>query len=268
MKRKHNNVSKRMLFTWFMLGGLICLFAPPRLTGTLQLAYTRLFAWPLAAGRNLTLVHGPVATIEPGSDTNVRELRRINTRLRNHVANLQARLAEAKEQIDELSQWRSQPQWRRMRFLPAGVIALTDQAQNALFINRGQDDGLVAGQFVMGDNSIIGTVSHVMAHQAKVRLITDPTSRIPVQIGQSDIRGVMQGRKIPLVQTKHAVRAGDIVCARTSPGLLEAPVVTATVSQVDRDAENPLFWDITVEPACEMAGLETVAVMVLTSQAP
>lgn len=260
-----------MLFTWCMLGGLICLFSPPRLTGRLQLVYARLFSWPLATGRGLTLAARPMPQPDGVSATEYDKLVTANRRLKNHIANLDSQLAEAHQEIDQLARLRTVPQWNRMGFLPADVITATGQAQNELFVNRGQDDGLAAEQFVLADNSIIGTISDVSAQRAKIRLVTDPTSKIPVLIGQGKVSGVMEGRgsnraKIRLVSADYAVRKGDLVHARKTAGLLDVPIVTAEVIQCKRDAENPLLWDITVQPVCDVANVAEVFIVVAGPQ--
>lgn len=245
-----------MLFIWFTLGGLILLFTPS-LTGTLQLAYARLFAWPLEASRGLTMAARPVSHVDPVRSADYEKLLVLNTRLQNQVANLQAQVNEARKQIETLSRLRALPRWDRTGFLLADVITAPD----AMFINRGRDDGVVVGQFVLGHLSVIGTVSDVSPRKARIKLITDPTSRIPVRIDRLEVPAVMQGRKIPLVPATHTVRTGAIVYAR-APGRLNGPMVTAKVIQCRRDVENPLLWDITVEPVCDIATLEDVAVVV------
>jgi rod shape-determining protein MreC len=257
-----------MLFTWFMLGGLICLFAPPRWTGKLQLAYTRLFRWPLATSRGLTLAARPIPQVEGLGATEYERLVSAHRQTRNHVANLDAQLREARRKIDQLARLRTVPQWDRMGFLLAGVIRSTGELPNELFVNRGTEDGVATGQFVLADNSIVGTVSDVAAQTARIRLITDPASKIPVYIGEAEVPGVMEGRggnraKIPLISAAtYTVRKGDLVYAQKTPGLLDVPIVAAKVIQCKRDAEEPLLWDITVQPVCDTAELTNVAVVV------
>jgi rod shape-determining protein MreC len=153
-----------------------------------------------------------------------------------------------------------------MTFLPAD-ISLNNQAQDVLFINRGQQDGVAVGQYVMADMSIIGTVSVVSPQTAKVKLITNPDSKIPVIVGESDLARVMEGRrgniaKIQLIRTSDPVSKGTKIYAKKVPGLLDAPIIAAQVSQCRSDPENPSLLDITVLPVCDISGLTNVAVIV------
>jgi len=273
MAQRRTRISRRMLFIWCLLGGLICLFAPASLTGKLQLAYMYVFSWPLEAGQRFTLataaVPSLVAVNTDGGEQPVAE----NQRLKNHIDNLNARLKEAQQQIDELAKLRKTvPQWDRMSVQLADVT-ITGQAQDFLFINRGRDDGVAPGQYVLGEMSIIGIVSDVSAWRARVKLMTDPTSKIPVTLGDSDLAWIMEGRrgniaKIRLVPTTYAVHEGDKVYARKMQGLLDVPIVIAEVAQYRKDPADPLLWDITVRPVCNIAGLTRVAVIVPASQQP
>jgi len=259
-----------MLFTWCLLGGLICLFAPPSLTSKLQLAYTYVFSWPLQVGHSLSVASATLSPLRGSNDTGGDAATKEHQRLKNHIANLEAQLKEARQEIDQLGRIRAVPQWDRMTFLRAD-ITLPSQTRDVLFINRGQKDGVAVGQYVMGDLSIIGVVSSVSPQQAKVKLITDLNSKMPVTIGESDLARVMEGRpgniaKVPLVPASHAVSKGTKVYAKKMPGLLDVPIIAARVSQCRTDPENPSLLDITVEPACDIAGLTSVAVIVSASK--
>jgi rod shape-determining protein MreC len=266
MAQKWTRVSRRMLFTWCLLGGLICMFAPVSLTSKLQLAYTYVFSWPLQAGHSLSVAS---ATFSPLRDINSDAGAEVATaerqRLMNHIANLEAQLKEARQEIEQISGVRAVPQWERMRFLQAD-ITLPSRTGDVLYINRGQQDGVAVGQYVMGDMSVIGVISDVSPKRAKVKLITDPTSQIPVTIGESEMARVMKGElgnvaKIPYVSALHPVSKGTKVVAKKMPGRLDVPIIAGQVKQCRIDPEDPSVLDITVEPVCEITGLTSVVVI-------
>jgi rod shape-determining protein MreC len=257
-----------MLFTWFLLGGLICLFAPASLTGKLKLAYNYVFSWPLD---NLSLASGAMAPLNAVDKTRKQETADEQQRLENHIANLRAQVQDAQDQIAQLQRLRAVPQWDRMGFVLADVTR-TSQTQDVLFINRGRKDHIAVGQYVLGDMSVIGTISDVWAQRAVVKLITERTSKIPATVGESDLARVMDGdrsgniAKIRLVPADHAVRVGDKVYARKVPGLLDVSIIAAKVTQCGRDPENPSMLDITVQPVCDIASLARVAAIVPAPQ--
>lgn len=259
-----------MLFTWFLLGGLICLFAPASLTGKLKLAYNYVFSWPLEAGHNLSLASGARPALNVVDKTNRQETAAEQQKLENHIANLRAQVQEAQDQIALLQRLRAVPQWDRMAFVLADITH-AGQTQDVLFINRGREDRIAVGQYVLGDMSVIGTISDVWAQRAVVRLVTDRNSNIPVTVGESEVARLMKGRsenigKIGLVPAAHTVRVGDKVYARKVPGLLDVSIIAGKVTQCGRDPKDPSVLDITIQPVCDIASLTRVAVIVPAPQ--
>jgi len=255
-----------MLFAYFMLGGGIFLFTPPSITGKLQLAYARVFRGPLQRGRIVTLAGQPSPLGHTFDSQDYTKLITMQQRLRNHIANQQAQIEEARRQIEQLSGLRTVPEWNRMSFRLAGIINDPRQTHTDLLVNRGQEDNVIVGQFVLGDNSVIGVVSDVSAQTARVKLITDPTSRIAVRISGIEARGVMEGHRpdtavIPQVPAKSQPKAGVPVYALKTPGFPGVPIVTAEVLDSRRDPENPLLWEIRVRPVSDIANLRDVAIV-------
>ncbi|MFQ6036867.1 MAG: rod shape-determining protein MreC, partial [Sedimentisphaerales bacterium] len=251
MARKQIKVSKRMLFTCFMLGGLIFLFAPQGLTSKFQFAFARTFSWPLGIGRSVTLAARTPASTEFVS-------RREYDRLQNHLANVIQQRDQAYQQIKKLSALGSRFPFEDAKWVLADIITGSiDESRHEFIINRGAEDGLAKGQFVLGDNSIIGTISETGARRAKVRLFTDPASNIAVKIAGLNVSRLMQGTgnnsaKIRLLQVMHKVKTGDTVYACKKPGFLDAPMIIGKVRRCKRDDENPSLWDITVKPVCDI----------------
>jgi cell shape-determining protein MreC len=279
-----------MLFTWFMLAGFIFLFSPKNLTNKFQLAFHRIFSWPLSIGRNISLSAG---TRQPLGDVVSRDEYK---RLLNHLANVTQQRDAEHQNVEKLAKMRIIPGWERMGFVPADVITVSiNELRSELFLNRGEDDGLAKGQFVladnsiignisdvdartakvrlftdpksstfvMADNSIIGNISDVDARTAKVRLFTDPKSSTVVRIGSSD--WLMQGNggnlaKVKMIKSK--VKIGTEVMASKRPGFLDTPVIIGRVARCERNAE-PLLWDLIVEPVCNIQKVENVHVIVM-----
>jgi len=263
MARKQARVSRGMLFTWFMLAGLIFLFAPQNLTNKFQFAFTRIFRWPLSIGRNISLT---ARTQQPSNaPANNRE-----TQYQNYIANLEAELKQERQKVEQLSGLRNRGPLEGAKLMLADVYtASIDQLHSELTINRGEQDGLVKGQFVLADNSIIATVSDVSSRTARLKLFTDPTSKIAVQIGKLNVERIMQGSgndsaKIQLLQIEHKVKIGDVIYASNKKtGFLDAPMIIGKVAQCKRDDQNPSLWDITVKPVCDIERLTSVAVIVI-----
>jgi cell shape-determining protein MreC len=249
-----------MLFTWFMLAGFILLFSPTNLTNKFQFAFHRIFRWPLNIGRNISLSAGTQQTLK---DKDVVS-RDDYERLQNHLDNIIQQRNSARQDVEKLSKMRNIPAWERMGFVLADVITKPiNELRSELIINRGRDDGLAKEQFVLADNSVIGTIYDVDARTALVRLFTDPASNTRVKIGNTP--WLMQGSgnnlaKISMVKQK--VKVGSEIMAGKKPGFLDTPMIIGKVTRCERNAE-PLLWDITVEPVCDIQKAENVVVIVM-----
>jgi rod shape-determining protein MreC len=276
MRHKKINLSRGMLFTWGTLLGLIFLFAvPQRACSRLQLTYAGIFRWPLALGRSATLAaRSPVPTGGAASP----EQEQLLSQLQNKIANMEARLQDVQLRNEELARLRDKSGWENVELRQARILTATDAAQSQLFINRGSEDGVAAGQFAVSlsdgadaeEGCVIGTVSDVAARTAKIRRITDKGSRVFVSVANVTVRGIMEGQgdqtaRVTMIEREHRIEKGDPVYTRKQAGL-DVPVIAARVVSCQADRDNPFFWDIRVEPVCDVAALSDVAVVVSAPQ--
>ena len=249
-----------MLFIWLMLAGCILLFTPQSLTGKLQLAFVNVFRWPLSLGGNVALT---ARTQQPYADS----LGSDEVQLRNNIAILQKTLEQQRKKFQDLSGLYNTYVWEGVDFASAGVITRTlDGPHNELTIEYRKKKGLVEGQYVLGDKSIIGTISEVLPQMriARVKLITDSMSRIPVLIaGVPTIMKGCDGHFAKIEDLKQKVDVGKEVFALRKVGFLDAPIIAGRVSRCERDDKEAVVWDVTVVPACDIERLDDVAVIIM-----
>ena len=260
MARMQSKVSKRTLFILFTLAALILLLCPEKLTGKLQFAFARLFHWPLRVSRALFLS----AQIQQHSYEGIDK--REYDQLVNHLERLEELLKQEHEKVERLANYRDRLPLAGAGLPFAGITASSINSSNGkLIINRGFDDGLKKGQFVLADNSIIGIISQVSAQNAQVMLTSDPAFKTPVIISDLNVKKFMVGignnlSSIELLETKHNIEIGDFVFVQL-PGL-DGPVVIGKIKHFHRDSQKPLLWDVTVEPACSIKGLQYVNIII------
>jgi rod shape-determining protein MreC len=266
MAGKRIRISSKMLFAWFMLGGFILLFSPLGITSKFQFAFARLFRWPLSAGRQMPLSAKTELPLK--DDASQKE-----SQYQNYIANLEAELAQKNQTIQQLSGMRTRSRdLEGAKLVPADIIiSSVTGLRSELIINRGKDDGLTKDMFVIGNNSVIGTISEMSARTAKVRLFTDAESTVQVNIPKVEINMLMQGAgnnsaKIKMVPVKHEIKIGEPVMLRKKPGFLDSAMVIGEVRECKRDNKNPSLWDITIKPRCDITKLNNVAVIIMNPQ--
>jgi cell shape-determining protein MreC len=246
-----------------MLAGFILFFTPRNLTNKLQFAFVRIFHFPLSLSRN--------ASLSARSEPLVAEVvsRGIYNRLQNHLTNVTEQLYLEHQVVEVLSGLRNRFALEGANLVCADVITTSIGTRHSeLIINRGENDGLARGQFVLSDNSIVGTISDTSPRTAQVRLFTDPGSKIAVKIGAVKTERLIHGRgndsaKVKLLSRKYKVRIGDKVLALKKPGFLDAPIILGVVAKCRTDDVNPTLWDVTVKPVCDIEQLKTVSVIIM-----
>lgn len=249
-----------MLFTWFILGALILLIAPQQMTSQFQLFFAHIFHWPLRMSRDIMLTARTSQPTRKSAD-------RSEIQLENRNANLEAMLAEAIQRDKDLTNFLREYPRPGDKFVFANITKIS---ADELVINRGQNQGIKMGQFVLGDNSIIGTISEVTAYSSKVKLITSPESKIAVKLGDRDAiaEGSETAMKIQLVPKSYKVKTAQNVFCKPKTGFLYSPIIIGTVSDCRESNKNPLLWEITIEPACDIETLTSVDVIVINFDKP
>ncbi len=253
MDSRRKKLSNGMLFTWLILAGCILLLIPQSLTGKAQLMFAHIFRWPLGTVRNLNLS----AQVEYNSSAESRDI----SMFRNEIENLKQQLEMTQKQNDSLRGFLNSTPLPNTKLVPANI---TKSSAGELIINCGKKQGLAVNQFVMGDCSIIGILSEVSAYSAKVTLITSPSCRMAVKIG--DYSTILQGNrsnqaKILSFLKKYKVNTGAPVFCQPKAALLANPVIVGYIKDC-KTAQSPFLWDITIQPACDIASLAAVDVLV------
>lgn len=103
------------------------------------------------------------------------------------------------------------------RFVSARVVGDTGGTfAQTLLITAGASDGVSKGDVVTTGEGLVGRVVHVGARSARVLLITDINSRVPVVVGEAGNRAIMVGDnglrpRLLYVGVKTVVEPGDKV---------------------------------------------------------
>jgi rod shape-determining protein MreC len=150
--------------------------------------------------------------------------------------------------------------------LPAEVIGRDPSVLlQFLIIDRGSADGIAEAMPVLTAEALVGRISEVSTHSAKVMLISDPSSSVSCVIQRTRATGVVQGypenklvmRYIPQGDT---VAVGDMVLTSGLGGNFPKRLVVGQVERV-ASVDVEMFQEATVKPAVSLADLEVVMVL-------
>lgn len=132
----------------------------------------------------------------------------------------------------------------------------TSPYRHQVVIDKGQIDGVYVGQPVINEKGIVGQVTFVAAHNARVLLLTDAKNAIPVQVIRNDIRVIASGNgEMDEIQLEHIptstdIQVGDLLVTSGLGGIYPEGYPVATVTNVDHDTRQE-FASIKAEPVVE-----------------
>src|SRR5215475_2431279 len=133
------------------------------------------------------------------------------------------------------------------RWLPAEIVNIQlNTLRQRLLLNRGAANGVFKGQAVLDDKGLIGQTTHVGPWSAEVILITDPEHAVPVRVERTGLRTIAVGGgdasslALPYLPANADVREGDLLVTSGLGGVFPEGYPVARVSEVHRDAVQPL----------------------------
>jgi rod shape-determining protein MreC len=142
-----------------------------------------------------------------------------------------------------------------VRFVTARIIADTGGAfVRSLLVNAGTRDGVRKGQIAMTAQGMVGRVAEIGERQARVLLITDLNSRIPVMIESSRERAMLAGDnaerpRLQYLGTNVRVEVGDRIVTSGHGGAFPPGLPIGVVAAASD-------WEVRVQPYVDMSRLE------------
>ena len=205
-----------------------------------------------------------------------------NQRLRLELQELQATKAQLAEQKAENTRLRALAKVAPPQspiFISARVISLAGGgAQQSLWIDAGEEQGVQKDMAVMAPEGLVGRVIETGSDRARVLLLTDTLSRLPVQAGDSRFQAIAAGmessgflslRHLPphaeLIPGEMALTAGDgnllpvgIPVGIIEPASPDQPDGTSSVASK--------HWRL--RPLADLARLDMLSVVALPDKHP
>jgi rod shape-determining protein MreC len=205
------------------------------------------------AARPVGTIRGVVDQVRELSDLRAENaaLREENERLRRWQAAAQ-RLEAENMALRELAQMVPDP---GLRFVTTRVIGDTGGAfARSVLVNAGSRDGVAKNQAALTSEGLAGRVTEVGLRSARVLLITDINSRIPVLVGDGRQRAILGGDntgqpKLLYLVPDSGIRPGDRVVTSGHGGVFPPDLPVGIVTQAGETTMR-------VQPYIDWAHLE------------
>jgi rod shape-determining protein MreC len=193
----------------------------------------------------------------------LRHLKSENLRLTEENLRLQEwyeqalRLQAENKSLRELLNVKPDPE---MRFVTTRVVSDPGGSfVKSVLLPAGETDGIVKGGIVMSGHGLIGRVMEVGRHSARVLLITDLNSRIPVTVQNTRTRAILAGKNKSLLRLERlpidsGLTLGQRIVTSDDGGYLPPDVPIGTIVAIGKDG-------VLVKPLADIDRLNHVVVV-------
>lgn len=138
---------------------------------------------------------------------------------------------------------------------------------NYIVIDQGKQEGVAVGMPIITPAGLVGRVTEIGTHWARVLLVNDTTSSVNAVVQSTRSTGIVQGqgqgsdllvmRYLPLGDS---VKEGDLILTSGIGGTFPKRLVLGQVVQV-RQRDTDLFTEAIIRPSVDLSRLEFVLVM-------
>jgi rod shape-determining protein MreC len=136
---------------------------------------------------------------------------------------------------------------------------------HTLVLDRGEWHGVAKGMAVLTAEGVVGQVTSVSAHTARVLMVSDPNSGVDVLVQRSRVQGIATGTlegkcTLRYIQSGSDIKIGDTVVTSGLDGIFPKGQQLGTVVRVDAK-DSQMFQDVEVMLSAELAKVEEVLVV-------
>jgi rod shape-determining protein MreC len=145
-------------------------------------------------------------------------------------------------------------------YLSARVIANSGGAYvRSLMVYAGSENGVARGQAAVTGEGLVGRISEVGSRTARVLLVTDLNSRVPVIVEGSQRRALLSGDNserpyLRYLDTSAAIRIGDRIVTSGQGGVFPPGLPVGVVASLDGEAPR-------VAPFVELSRVEFLRIV-------
>lgn len=155
----------------------------------------------------------------------------------------------------------------RVQTLVAELLAVDlDPYSHRVIIDRGRNDGVMAGMVVLDAGGVLGQVDISSPETAEVILISDPDHALPIQIARTGMRSIAFGTgdtsilMLPNVSINADIKKGDLLQTSGMGSHFPAGYPVARVMSVERSTGRP-FARVWARPVAQLERASEVLVL-------
>ncbi len=153
------------------------------------------------------------------------------------------------------------------RVVVAEVVGVSpDPFSHEVIINKGERDGVTAGQAILDANGLMGQVLYTSAFTSRVLLVSDSSHAVPVEVLRNGLRAILLGNgdisQLELVHVPDTadIREGDVLVSSGLGGRFPKGYPVAEVSSITKDPGAP-FVTIHATPLASLSRSKMVLVV-------
>jgi rod shape-determining protein MreC len=134
-----------------------------------------------------------------------------------------------------------------------------------IIIDKGTEEGVRYGMPVVTQQGLVGRVDAVIASAARVKLITDSTSVVNIQLQSAEIEAQLKGSltgdlSLDMIPLDEVIEPGDVVLTSGLGGNYPPNIFVGQVLSTQR-RENALFQTASVQPIVNFESINAVLVI-------
>lgn len=196
------------------------------------------------------------------ANTSMQQLQEENDQLRQQLAQLQEIKSDDTALHDQFKTTTPVPQ----KLLPADVVGLQ---QNALIIDKGQNDDVNVGDVIVFKNNLIGIVGKITPHLSLVTLLSDSSTSFTAETTKTVTEGIIKSEDGGVVTLDNVILSDklekdDIVVTKGDQNLqgqgYPPHLVVGKIVSVDKQASS-LFQSAKVASLVNISDLKMVFVI-------
>jgi rod shape-determining protein MreC len=198
-----------------------------------------------------------------------------NAELEREMAVARVRLAEAEAIKQENERLKAVLELASSEITPIAIARLVGSTSSSArrfgYISAGRDDGVRTGMPVTSPMGLVGRVLETGSNSARILLLTDSESMVPVRRSSDNVVAFAEGRsdgslRVRLVNLGvNPLKVGDVFVTSGAGGLFRPGIAVAVATEITRDGaiaqllSNPAATDVViVEPIWQPAALEAL----------